>query len=135
MTCPEITMVVRTYQVCALTMFALSQTFRVIVLEHKPYVHLWQSFSETTLYTVRLQLYISCAMIFTLVSIIYPRITMVGQYSESCEHLQTFSELRKWTYHGCALSTRYVEQSKESSFEPKWDCIDVSAQRTRSNPR
>ena len=74
MKCPEITVVVRTYQVCALTMFALSQTFRVIVLEHKPYVHLWQSFSETTLYTVRLQLYISCAMIFTLVSIIYPRI-------------------------------------------------------------
>ena len=50
MTCPEITMVVRTYQVCALTMFALSQNFRVIVLEHKPdYVHLWQLFSEITL--------------------------------------------------------------------------------------
>ena len=36
MTCPEITMVVRTYQVCALTMFALSQNFIVVVLEHKP---------------------------------------------------------------------------------------------------
>ena len=36
MICPEITMVVRTYQVCALTMFALSQNFRVIILEHKP---------------------------------------------------------------------------------------------------
>ena len=35
MTCPEITMVVRTYQVCALTMFALSQNFIVVVLEHK----------------------------------------------------------------------------------------------------
>ena len=34
MICPEITMVVRTYQVCALTRFALSQNFRVIVLEH-----------------------------------------------------------------------------------------------------
>ena len=28
-------MVVRTYQVCALTMIALSQNFRVVVLEHK----------------------------------------------------------------------------------------------------
>ena len=35
MTCPEITMVVWTYQVCALTIFALSQNFRVVVLEHK----------------------------------------------------------------------------------------------------
>ena len=37
-----------------------SQNFGVIVLEHKPdtwCVHLWQLFSETTLYTVRLQLY------------------------------------------------------------------------------
>ena len=39
MTCPENTMVVRTYQVCALTMFALSQNFRVIVLEHKPSIY------------------------------------------------------------------------------------------------
>ena len=78
MICPEMTMVVRTYHVCALTMFALSQNFTVVVLEHKP-VHLWQLFSETTLYTVRLQLYKSCTMMFTLVSIIYPRITMVGQ--------------------------------------------------------
>ena len=57
--CPEITMVVRTYQVCALTMFVRVKT-SVIVLEHKPdtwCVHLWQLFSETTLYTVRLQLY------------------------------------------------------------------------------
>ena len=36
MTYPEITIVVRTYQVCALTMLALSQNVRVIVLEHKP---------------------------------------------------------------------------------------------------
>ena len=35
MTCPEITMVVRTYQVCGVTMFALSQNFRVVFLEHK----------------------------------------------------------------------------------------------------
>ena len=35
MICPEITMVVRTYQVCALAMFALSQNFTVVVLEHK----------------------------------------------------------------------------------------------------
>ena len=35
MTCPEITMVVRTYQVCGLTMFALSKNVRVVVLEHK----------------------------------------------------------------------------------------------------
>ena len=35
MTCPEITMVVRTYQVCAITMFALSQNFAVVVLGHK----------------------------------------------------------------------------------------------------
>ena len=40
------------YHVCALTMFALSQNFTVVVLEHKP-VHLWQLLSETTLYTVR----------------------------------------------------------------------------------
>ena len=39
MTCPENTMVVRTYQVCALTMFALSQNFRMIVLEHKPSIY------------------------------------------------------------------------------------------------
>ena len=87
MTCPEITMVIRTYHVCALMMFAQSQNFRVIVLEHKPDVHLWQLFSETTLYTVRLQLYKSCTMMFTLVSIIYPPITMIGQYSEIREHL------------------------------------------------
>ena len=35
MICPEITMVIRTYQVCALTMFALSPNFIVVVLEHK----------------------------------------------------------------------------------------------------
>ena len=36
MTCPEITMVVgHNYQACALTMFALSQNFRVVVLELK----------------------------------------------------------------------------------------------------
>ena len=92
MICPEITMVVRTYHVCALTMFALSQNFTVVVLEHKPdNVHLWQLFSETTLYTVRLQLYKPCTMMITLVSIIYPRITMVGQQSEITEHLQTFN--------------------------------------------
>ena len=91
MICPEITMVVRTYQVCALTMFALSQNFRVIVLEHTPDVHLWQLFSETTLYTIRLQLYKSCTMMFALVSITYPRITMVNQYTDIREHLQIFN--------------------------------------------
>ena len=90
MTCLEITMVVRTYQVCALTMFALNQNFRVVVLQHKLHVHLWQLFSKT-LCTVRLQLYKSCTMMFALVSIIYPRITMVGQYSDIGEHLQTFN--------------------------------------------
>ena len=39
------------------TMFAQSQNFRVVVLEHKhDNVHLWQLFSNTTLYTVRLHL-------------------------------------------------------------------------------
>ena len=55
------------------------------------YVHLWQLLSETTLYMVRLQLYKSCTMMFTLVSIIYPLIIMVGQSSEITEHLQTFN--------------------------------------------
>ena len=67
MICPEITMVVRTYQVCALTMFALR------------------------LYTVRQQLYKSCTMMFALVSIIYPRIAMVNQYTDIREHLQIFN--------------------------------------------
>ena len=82
----------RTYQVCALTMFAQSQHFIVVVLEHK-HVHFWQLFSNTTLYTVRLQLYKSCrpTMMFALVSIICPRITMVDQYSDIREHLQTFN--------------------------------------------
>ena len=58
MICPEITMVFRTYQICALTMFALSQKFRVIVLEHKPDMSIYGNyFQKTTLYTVRLQLY------------------------------------------------------------------------------
>ena len=72
------------------------------------YVHLWQFFSNTTLYTVRLQLYKSCTMMFALESMIYPRITMVDQYSDIREHLQTFNAdyLGKWTYHDCALSTR-----------------------------
>ena len=37
MTCPEMIMVVQTYQVCALTMIALSQNFRVVVLGN--YLH------------------------------------------------------------------------------------------------
>ena len=44
--CPEITMVVRTYQVCALTMFALSQNFTVVVLE------LMEFFKNYTVYTL-----------------------------------------------------------------------------------
>ena len=46
MTCPEITMVVRTYQVCALTMFAPSQHFRVIVLEHKPDMSIYGNYFQ-----------------------------------------------------------------------------------------
>ena len=80
------------YQVCALTMFAISQNFRVIILEHKLDMSIkWQLFSKTTLYTVRLQLYKSCTMMFALVSMIYPRITMVGQNSDIREHLQTLN--------------------------------------------
>ena len=80
-------------------------------------VHLWQLFSETTLYTVRLQLYKSCTMMFTLVSIINPRITMVGQYSEIREHLQTFNVdylgTSKMTGHIMVLLyTRYVNKVK-----------------------
>ena len=60
MICPEINMADRTYQVCALTMFDQSQNFIVVVLEHKHDVHFWQLFSNTTLYTVRVQLYKSC---------------------------------------------------------------------------
>ena len=47
MICPEINMADRTYQVCALTMFAQSQNFIVVVLEHK-HIHFWQLFSNTT---------------------------------------------------------------------------------------
>ena len=86
-------MVVRTYQVCALTIFALSQNFIVVVLEHKRDMSTYDNFfsQKTTLNTVRLQFYKSCKMMFALVSIIYPRITMVGQYSDIREHLQTFN--------------------------------------------
>ena len=73
-------------------MFALSQTVIVVVLEHNhDYVHLWQLFSNTTLYTVRLQLYKSCTLMYALLSIIYPRITMVCKYSVIREHLQTIN--------------------------------------------
>ena len=51
--------------VCALTMFALSQNFRVVVLEHKHDMSIYGNyFQKTTLYTVRLQLYKSCTMMF-----------------------------------------------------------------------
>ena len=46
MICPEITMVVRTYQVCALTMFALSQNFRMIFLEHKPDMSIYGNYFQ-----------------------------------------------------------------------------------------
>ena len=39
-------MVVRTYQVCALTMFALSQHFIVIVLEHKPDMSIYGNYFQ-----------------------------------------------------------------------------------------
>ena len=45
MICPEIIMVVRTYQVCALTMFALSQNFRVIVY-HKPDMSIYGNYFQ-----------------------------------------------------------------------------------------
>ena len=55
MICPEMTMADRTYRgpyVCALTMFAQSQHFIMVVLEHKYdvgplYAHFWQLFSKT----------------------------------------------------------------------------------------
>ena len=103
MTCPEITTVVWTYQVCALTMFALSQHFRVIVLEHTPdYVHVWQLFSETTfnLYTVRLQLYKSCTMMFTLV---------VSITNNNVDYLGTSKMDKSWLCS--SLSTRTVAVS------------------------
>ena len=51
-------------------------------------------------------------MMFALVSIIYPRITIVDQYSDIREHLQTFNVDYLGTskmdiYHDCALSTQY----------------------------
>ena len=49
----------------------------------------FQRLTSVTLYTVRLQLYKSCTMMFAL--IIYPRITMVDQYSDIRKHLQTFN--------------------------------------------
>ena len=55
------------------------------------YVHYCNYFPKTTLCTVRLQLYKSCTMMFALVSIIYPRITMIGEYTEIRDHLQTFN--------------------------------------------
>ena len=53
MTCPEITMVVRTYQVCALTMFPLSQYFRVVVSEHKPDMSIYGNYFQK-LHCIRL---------------------------------------------------------------------------------
>ena len=72
MTCPEITMVVRTYQVCALTMFALSQYFRVILLKHTPYMSIYVNYFQK-LHCIRLGYNcINHVLLFTLVSIIYP---------------------------------------------------------------
>ena len=53
MICPEITMVVRTYHVCALTMFALSGRFRVVVLEHKPDMSMYGNYFQK-LHCIRL---------------------------------------------------------------------------------
>ena len=92
MICPEITMADRTYQVCALTMFAQCKHFTVVVLEHKHDMSISGNYFQT-LHCIRLgyNSYKSCTMMFALVSIIYPRITMVGQYSDIREHLQTFN--------------------------------------------
>ena len=46
MTYPEITMVVLTYQVCALMMFALSQNLTVVVLEHKPDMSIYGNYFQ-----------------------------------------------------------------------------------------
>ena len=53
MICPEIPMVVRTYHVCALTMFALSQNFTVVVLEHKPDMSIYGNYFQK-LHCIRL---------------------------------------------------------------------------------
>ena len=53
MICPEVIIVVRTYQVCALTIFALSQNFSVIVLEHKPDMSIYGNYFQK-LYCIRL---------------------------------------------------------------------------------
>ena len=50
MICPEITMVVRTYMVCALTMFALSKKIIVVVLEHKPDMSIYGNFKNYIVY-------------------------------------------------------------------------------------
>ena len=91
------------------------------------YVHFWQLFSNTTLYTVRLQLYKSCTMMFALVSIIYPRITMVDQYSDIREHLQTFNV----DYLGTSKMDISWLCSEHSNFEDflnggcRWYIIDI----------
>ena len=94
MICPEITMVVRTYQVCALTMFVMSQHFIVIVLEHKHEVSIYGNYFQK-LHCIRLGNssinHVGPTMMFALVSIIYPRITMVNQYTDIREHLQIFN--------------------------------------------
>ena len=54
MICPEITMADRTYyQVCALTMFAQSQHFIVVVLEHKHDMSISDNYFQT-LHCIRL---------------------------------------------------------------------------------
>ena len=53
MICPEITMVVRTYHVCALTMFAPSGRFRVVMLEHKPDMSIYGNYFQK-LHCIRL---------------------------------------------------------------------------------
>ena len=68
-------------------------------------------------------------MMFALVSIIYPRITMVDQYSDIRELLQKpsmsiISELRKWTYHDCALSTHSQLHNLRHIFVVKRALLD-----------
>ena len=53
MICPEITMADWTYQVCALTMFAQSQHFIVVVLEHKHDMSISGNYFQT-LHCIRL---------------------------------------------------------------------------------
>ena len=52
MICPDITMAVRTYQVCALTMFALSQNVTVVVLVHTHDMSIYGNYLKKKLHCI-----------------------------------------------------------------------------------